>query len=81
MEVIDLGIGDPVTALLPLDELREAASHRLSLPEKSHLQYTVPEQGREAFRETLAAFLTHHYRCPVDPEHLLVTAGASQGQR
>ena len=79
MDTINLGIGDPETALLPLDELREAAAHRLSLGERDFLQYLVPEQGSPAFRAELAAFLTRHYRCPVDAEHLLVTAGASQG--
>jgi 2-aminoadipate transaminase len=79
MDVINLGIGDPETALLPLDELREAALHRLSLGEKDFLQYLVPEQGSPAFREMLAGFLTRHYRCPVDAENLLMTAGASHG--
>jgi len=79
MDVINLGIGDPETALLPLDELREAALHRLSLGEKDFLQYLVPEQGSPAFRRTLAGFLTRHYRCPVDAQDLLVTAGASHG--
>jgi DNA-binding transcriptional MocR family regulator len=77
MDTINLGTGDPETELLPLDELREAAAHRLSLGEKGFLNYVVPEQGDPAFRKTLAGFLTRHYRCPVDPENLLVTAGAS----
>ena len=69
MDVINLGIGDPETALLPLDELRAAALHRLSLGAKGFLNYLVPEQGSPAFRETLASFLTRHYGCPVDAEY------------
>ena len=75
---IDLGIGRPDLSLLPLEELREAATHRFSLGDATCLQYT-PIAGNPSLREHLANFLTHHYQNRVAPEHLFLTAGASHG--
>lgn len=76
MEIIDLGLGYPAQAILPLKELKQAALHRLSLPDTSLLQY-APEAGNVSFRQALADFLTRGYGVPVTMENLLVTAGAS----
>lgn len=78
MEIIDLGLGYPAETLLPLEELRQAALHRLALPDRSLLQY-APEAGNASFRQALANFLTRGYGVPVSMESLLVAAGASHG--
>ena len=75
---IDLGIGRPDLALLPLEELREAAERCFSLGEVTCLQY-APLAGAPSLRERLADFLTRHYQSRVAPEHLFLTAGASHG--
>jgi len=75
--MIDFGVGQPSFSLLPLAALRQAADHRLSQGDPSLLQYGA-EQGDGYFRATLAQFLTARYSLPVEPEHLLITSGASQ---
>lgn len=75
--VIDLGVGHPSLELLPLEELRQAAQHRLSQGDPSILQYGA-ELGDARFRADLARFLGQHYGFAVEPETLLVTAGVSQ---
>lgn len=75
--VIDLGVGHPSLELLPLEELREAALHRLSQGDPSFLQYGA-ELGDARFRAALAQFLSPHYGFVVEPETLFVTAGVSQ---
>ncbi len=75
--VIDLGVGHPSLELLPLEELRQAAQHRLSQGDPSILQYGA-ELGDARFRADLARFLGQHYGFAVKPETLLVTAGVSQ---
>ncbi|MCB0163160.1 MAG: PLP-dependent aminotransferase family protein [Anaerolineae bacterium] len=76
--MIDLGIGQPSPSLLPLDILRQAASHRLSQPDPSLLAYGA-EPGDGFFRLALAEFLTRHYGVSVSADQLFITAGASQG--
>ena len=66
-EPIDLGIGRPDFALLPLAELRQAATHRFSLGDTTCLQY-APEAGRPSLREHVASFLTRHYHSVVYPD-------------
>lgn len=78
MEFIDLGLGYPAETLLPLEQLKQAALHRLSLPDAALLQY-APEEGNPSFRQALAAFLTRGYGVPVPMQNLLVAAGASHG--
>ena len=75
--VINLGLGHPSIALLPIDLLRRAAAHRLSKEDRSILQYGY-EQGDVRFRSTLAQFLENNYRMDVDPETLFITSGVSQ---
>lgn len=78
MECIDLGLGYPAETLLPLEQLKQAALHRLARPDSSPLQY-APEEGNPSFRQALADFLTRGYGVPVPMENLLVVAGASHG--
>lgn len=76
--MIDLGLGDPQSNLLPLDMIRQAAENRLSPGSQEILQYGA-EQGDESFRERLADFLQRGYRSPVHPGSLFITNGASMG--
>lgn len=75
--MIDLGIGQPSPALLPVDALAEAADHCARRPGRMLLSYGA-EQGDPGFRAALAEFLTGIYGGTVDPAGLLVTNGASQ---
>jgi DNA-binding transcriptional MocR family regulator len=75
--MIDLGIGQPSPALLPVDALAEAADHCTRSPGRVLLSYGA-EQGDPGFREALAVFLAGIYGGAVDPARLLVTNGASQ---
>ena len=74
---IDLGIGQPSLALLPVEVLREAAAHRLGRGDRHILQYGAA-QGDGYFRRTLAHFLAEHHGVPTEPDQLLITAGVSQ---
>jgi DNA-binding transcriptional MocR family regulator len=76
--MIDLGVGQPSPALLPLAAIKTAAEHRLNHDDPSYLAYGA-EQGDGHFRVALAQFLSEHYGQQVDPDHLFITAGASQG--
>lgn len=76
--MVHFGIGQPDFDLLPLSLLRRAADHRLSQGNPYLLNYGS-EQGDGYFRLALANFLAGHYAQAVDAEHLVVTAGASQG--
>ena len=74
--MIDLGVGDPDFALLPLDLLRRAAESCFARNDPTFLQYGA-EQGDGYFRMSLAGFLSQGYGFPVDPGHLFVTNGIS----
>ena len=78
-KMIDFGIGQPGPDLLPLEVMRQAAKHRLKTIEPSHLLAYGNEQGSHSFRLILANFLSTHYQTPVQPDHLFVTNGNSQG--
>lgn len=75
-DFIDLGTGDPNPRLLPLELIRDAATHRLGLGEREFLQYGL-EQGDGHFRAALAKFLSAHCGFPVSHEDLFTTAGIS----
>ena len=77
-EMIDLGVGQPDPELLPLEVMQQAARHRLDRMQKEPLQYGN-EQGSGFFRATLADFLTDGYQVEIDPEHIMITAGATHG--
>jgi 2-aminoadipate transaminase len=76
--VIDLGLGNPPLALLPLDVIRSAAQKALSQNDNSFLQYGI-EQGDGYFRLALANFLSKGYNFHVMPESLFITTGISNG--
>jgi 2-aminoadipate transaminase len=76
-DVIDLGLGDPPSSLLPLDLIRKSAQTRLSQNDNSFLQYGV-EQGDGYFRLALADFLTKNYGFDIQPESLFITNGISK---
>ena len=78
--VIDLGWGHPSPRLHPLVEIREASQRLLSREDPAPLQYGAT-QGFGPFLESLAKFLSGQpaYGMSVDPHHLFLTAGASQG--
>jgi 2-aminoadipate transaminase len=76
--LIDLGVGQPDIALLPLDLMKMAAEHRLNQGDPSPLQYGT-EQGNGYLRRALARFLSTGYGIAVDPDQLFITAGATYG--
>jgi DNA-binding transcriptional MocR family regulator len=75
--MIDLGIGQPSLSLLPVALIEKASAHFMKRRDPTLLTYGF-EQGDGRFREVLGAFLSGHYGTPVDPEHVLITNGASQ---
>jgi len=74
--MIDLGVGNPDFALLPLDMLQRAAQACFARNDPSFLQYGA-EQGHGYFRLSLAEFLSRGYGFPVDSDNLFVTNGIS----
>lgn len=75
--LVDLGVGNPGSDLLPLDLLRQAAEHALAQGDVAPLQYGY-EAGDIRFREALAGFLTVQYDLKIDPGQLFVSNGVSQ---
>ena len=75
--VIELALGHPSPALLPLGLLRKAAEGPLGGADPSLLQYGA-EAGGAGLRRALASFLSGQYGAPVDPEELFVSNGVSQ---
>ena len=75
--VIDFGVGQPADAILPLEQLRQAAEHRFTRGDPTLLQYG-PEEGDGYFNRALADFLGGEYGEPVLPEGLFITNGISQ---
>lgn len=74
--VIDLGVGQPNNAILPIDYIRRAAA--LELAESSEFLQYGAEWGDGHHRIALAEYLTSAYGVPVDPEELFSTNGNSQ---
>lgn len=70
-DIISLGIGEPdFTAPEPvIKALKQAADQGLT-------QYTPPA-GLSTLREALAGYYAQAFDAPVDPERILITAGAS----
>jgi DNA-binding transcriptional MocR family regulator len=74
--VIDLGVGQPNNAILPIDYVRRAAAMQFcDSPE--FLQYGA-EWGDGHHRIALSEYLTEAYGAPVAPEGLFSTNGNSQ---
>ncbi len=78
--VIDLGWGHPSSRLHPIDAIKIASERLLASDDSAPLQYGAT-QGFGPFLESLSGFLSRQpaYGIPVDPRHLFLTAGASQG--
>ncbi len=76
--MIDLGLGNPPPALLPLDMLRQASETWFMRRDPACLQYGA-EPGDGYFLLALADFLGRAYGFPVGMDSLFVTAGASSG--
>ena len=73
--VIDLGIGQPQDALLPVEEFRRAMASA-AVP-RFQLQYGI-ERGDGLLRMALADALTPRYGVPVDAERMIISNGNSQ---
>jgi 2-aminoadipate transaminase len=76
--VIDLGVGHPNTAHLPLSRLYRAVQARFATGDPYYLQYGA-EQGDGYLRLGMGDFLSQGYHLQVDPEQLFITNGASMG--
>lgn len=74
---INFGIGQPDFALLPHALMRQVATARFAEGDTELLNYGF-EQGDGRFRRALAAFLSRGYAADVQPQQLMITAGASQ---
>ena len=74
---INFGIGQPDFALLPHALMRQVAAARFAEGDTELLNYGFP-QGDGRFRWALAAFLSRGYGTDVQPQQLMITAGASQ---
>ena len=74
---INFGIGQPDFALLPHALMRQVTAARFAEGDTELLNYGF-DQGDGRFRQALAAFLSHGYGTDVQPQQLMVTAGASQ---
>lgn len=76
-DVIDLGIGQPGSDVLPLELLQQASQHALANSPRDILQYGA-DAGDDYFRNALATFLSQYYGEKVKPASLLTTNGISQ---
>lgn len=74
--VIDLGVGQPNNAILPLEHVRRAAAMQFA-DSSEFLQYGA-EWGDGHHRVALAEYLTQAYGTTVAPEQLFSTNGNSQ---
>jgi 2-aminoadipate transaminase len=74
--LIDLGVGQPNNAILPVDYVRRAAEMQFN-DSPEFLQYGA-EWGDGYHRLALGEFLTDAYGTPVSPEQLFSTNGNSQ---
>ncbi len=75
--VIDLGVGQPQDAILPVELMARAMTMAATARQTHPLGYGV-ERGDGHLRAALADFLTRHYRVPVDGRRLVVSNGNSQ---
>jgi len=63
LDFIDLGVGEPALASLPVDLLHQAAEMCFDQNDPSFLQYGL-ELGNGYFRQALADFLSQGCRLP-----------------
>jgi 2-aminoadipate transaminase len=76
-QVIDMALGHPSPALLPLEAMQRAAEHRFGQGDPLILQYGF-EQGDAGFRTELAELLKERSGADVKADSLMVTGGISQ---
>ena len=74
---IDLGVGQPQDAILPVGLMARAMTAAVAARQSNPLQYGA-ERGGGQLRSTLADFLAARYRTPVVVEQLLISNGNSQ---
>ena len=76
-EMVNFGVGQPSTQLLPLDLIKEAMKENLNITDPSLLQYgDIP--GYYEFRKSLSDYLENKYGEKVDPNNLFTTNGVTQ---
>jgi DNA-binding transcriptional MocR family regulator len=75
--ILNLGLGQPSPALLPLDAIREAAARRFAAGSDPLILQYGAMPGYVAFRQALGGFLTERYRHPVRADELVITGGTS----
>lgn len=76
-QVVDMALGHPSPALLPLEAMRRAAEHRFDQGDPLILQYGF-EQGDAGFRSELVGLLQARSGAAVEAKSLMVTGGISQ---
>lgn len=77
-DVVDLAIGQPQDAILPV-EMMDAALERAGRNGIRYAWQYGHERGDGLLRAELADFLEPRYGCSVDPDLMFVTNGNSQG--
>ena len=75
-DMIDMGIGQPQPELMPLEAIKIATEHRLSLGDSDLLGYGA-EPGDGHFLVALASFLSVQYGYTVQPEILFAIGGST----
>src|SRR3954469_12919007 len=70
--VVDLGVGQPQDAILPVELIARALRAAGATRERLGLQYGL-ERGAGYARGALADFLTEHYGIAVDAEQLFIS--------
>jgi 2-aminoadipate transaminase len=76
-ELVNFGVGQPSTELLPLELIKKAMIENLDINDPSLLQYgDIP--GYYEFRESLGNFLSIKYNLNVEPDDLFVSNGVTQ---
>lgn len=76
--VINFGIGQPSSDLLPLDLVRDASDRFFAGAEPSALNYG-PLAGDESYLESLSRLLEREYGKAASPDSLFLTTGNSHG--
>lgn len=76
-EMVNFGVGQPSTELLPLDIIKEGMDKVMEIDDPSLLQYgDIP--GYLEFRKSLSRFLSSEYCKIVNPSELFTTNGVTQ---
>lgn len=76
-EMVNFGVGQPSTELLPLDIIKEGMEKVMEIEDPSLLQYgDIP--GYLEFRKSLSRFLSTEYCKIVNPNELFTTNGVTQ---